>query len=98
MVLGRLPLYGELEASPDCSQASSLSAEEIVVVYHERTKHHYQRFAASVGYMDWATQPDPFRCYEGASLVRLPFPEMGQATSILAALRRRQHGASPAFD
>jgi len=57
MVLGRLPLYGELEASPDCSQASSLSAEEIVVVYHERTKHHYQRFAASVGYMDWATQP-----------------------------------------
>ena len=78
MVLGRLPLYGELEASPDCSQASSLSAEEIVVVYHERTKHHYHRFAASVGYMDWATQPDPFRCYEGASLVRLPFPEMGQ--------------------
>ena len=38
MVLGRLPLYGELEASPDCSQASGLSAEEIVVVYHERTK------------------------------------------------------------
>ena len=74
MVLGRLPLYGEPEVSPDCSQASSLSAEEIVVVYHERTKHHYHRFAASVGYMDWATQPDPFRCYEGASLVRLPIP------------------------
>ena len=79
MVLGRLPLYGEPEASPDCSQASILSAEEIVVVYHERTKRHYHRFAASVGYMDWATQPDPFRCYEGASLVRLPFPKMGQA-------------------
>ena len=78
MVLGRLPLYGELEASPDCSQASSLSAEEIVVVYHERTKHHYHRFAASVGYMDWATQPDPFRRHDGASLVRLPFPRMGQ--------------------
>src|SRR6059058_6612452 len=29
--------------------------------------------------MDWATQPDPFRRYEGASLVPLPFPEMGQA-------------------
>src|SRR5437899_10860402 len=29
--------------------------------------------------MDCATQPDPFRRYEGASLVRLPFPEMGQA-------------------
>src|SRR5437868_3341567 len=79
MVLGRLPLYGEPEVLPDRSQASSLSAEELVVAYHERTKHHYHRFAASVGYMDWATQPDPFRRYHGASLVRLPFPEMGQA-------------------
>src|SRR5258705_2050401 len=79
MVLGRLPLYGEPELLPDRSQASSLSAEELVVAYHERTKHHFHRFAASVGYMDWATQPDPFRRYDGASLVRLPFPEMGQA-------------------
>jgi hypothetical protein len=55
MVLGRLPLYGEPEVSPDRSQASSLSAEELVVAYHERTKHHFHRFAASVGYMDWAT-------------------------------------------
>src|SRR5262249_49174860 len=76
MVLGRLPFYGEPEVSPDRSQASSLSAEELVVAYHERTKHHFHRFAASVGYMDWATQPDPFRRYDGASLVRLPFPEM----------------------
>ena len=29
--------------------------------------------------MDWATQPDPFRRYDGASLVRLPFPEVGRA-------------------
>src|SRR5258706_349535 len=79
MVLGRLPFYGEPEVSPDRSQASSLSAEELVVAYHERTKHHYHRFAASAGYMDWATQPDPFRRYDGASLVRLLFPEMGQA-------------------
>ena len=79
MVLGRLPLYGEPEVSLDRSQASSLSAEELVVAYHERTKHHFHRFAASVGYMDWATQPDPFRRYDGASLVCLAFPEMGQA-------------------
>ena len=49
MVLGRLPLYGEPEVLPDRSQASSLSAEELVVAYHERTKHHFHRFAASVG-------------------------------------------------
>ena len=56
-----------------------LTTEEIVAAYHERTKHHYHRFAASLGYMDWATQPDPFRRYHGASLVRLPLPENGRA-------------------
>ena len=52
-----------------------MSAEEIVVAYHERTKHHYNHFAASLGYLDWATQPDPFRRYDGAALVRLPLPK-----------------------
>ena len=52
-----------------------MSAEEIVVAYHERTKHQYQHFAASLGYLDWATQPDPFRRYDGAALVRLPLPK-----------------------
>ena len=47
----------------------------MVVAYHERTKHHYHRSAASLGYMDWATQPDPFRRYDGAPLLRLPLPK-----------------------
>jgi SagB-type dehydrogenase family enzyme len=55
-----------------------MSAEEIVVAYHERTKHHYKRFAASLGHLDWATQPDPFRRYDGAALVRLPLPKEGR--------------------
>ncbi len=58
---------------------SDLSPEEVVMAYHERTKHHYHRSAASLGYMDWATQPDPCRRYAGASLVRLPLPEAGRA-------------------
>jgi len=29
--------------------------------------------------MDWATQPDPFRRYPGADLVRLPLPEPGRS-------------------
>jgi SagB-type dehydrogenase family enzyme len=45
--------------------------------YHEQTKHHFNRFARSPGYLDWATQPDPFRRYEGAPLVRLPLPKAG---------------------
>jgi hypothetical protein len=50
----------------------------VVVAYHERTKHHFHRYAASLGYMDWATQPDPFRRYAGAALVRLPLPQAGR--------------------
>ena len=52
--------------------------EEVVVAYHERTKHHFHRYAAAQGYMDWATQPDPFRRYAGANLVRLPLPKAGR--------------------
>ncbi len=54
------------------------SAAEVVVAYHERTKHHFHRYAAALGYMDWATQPDPFRRYAGADLVRLPLPKTGR--------------------
>ena len=54
------------------------AAEAVVVAYHERTKHHFHRYAASLGYMDWATQPDPFRRYAGADLIRLPLPKAGR--------------------
>jgi len=49
-----------------------LSAIDVVLAYHERTKHQLHRYAAALGYMDWATQPNPFRHYEEASLLRLP--------------------------
>ena len=58
--------------------AGATSPEAGVIAYHERTKHHFQRYAAALGYMDWATQPDPFRRYAGADLVRLPLPEAGR--------------------
>lgn len=45
---------------------------ETVVAYHEATKHHFNRYARSAGYMDWHNQPNPFRSYEGA--VRRPLP------------------------
>ena len=53
------------------------SPEKLVTAYHERTKHHFHRYAAALGYMDWATQPDPFRRYAGADLVRFPMPKAG---------------------
>ena len=54
------------------------SPEELVIAYHERTKHSFHRYAASPGSMDWATQPDPFRRYPGADLVRLVLPKPGR--------------------
>ena len=42
-----------------------------VLAYHERSKHHPHRYARSLGYMDWATQPDPFRRYRRAPLLPL---------------------------
>lgn len=43
-----------------------------VIYYHERTKHHINRYARSPGYLDWANQPEPFRFYEGTKKVDLP--------------------------
>jgi len=51
--------------------------------YHDGTKHHFNRFAPSLGYLDWATQPDPFRRFVGAELV---------------ALERREPGDEPLYE
>jgi SagB-type dehydrogenase family enzyme len=45
---------------------------QTVFHYHESTKHSQQRYAKSLGYMDWATQPDPFRSYKGVQKTMLP--------------------------
>ncbi|MCL0045232.1 SagB/ThcOx family dehydrogenase [Nitrospinaceae bacterium] len=39
--------------------------------YHNNSKHNYYSFAPGPGYMDWDSQPDPFRKYEGADTVSL---------------------------
>ena len=46
-----------------------------IIEYHQRTKHHFHRYARSAGYMDWANQPNPFRSYDGASRIDLPLVE-----------------------
>jgi SagB-type dehydrogenase family enzyme len=45
---------------------------QTVINYHQTTKHSQQRYARSLGYMDWSTQPDPFRDYKGARKIELP--------------------------
>jgi SagB-type dehydrogenase family enzyme len=43
-----------------------------IIAYHDRTKHHPERYANGPGDLDWANQPNPFRNYSGAPVLRLP--------------------------
>ncbi|MFQ5464856.1 MAG: nitroreductase family protein [Thermodesulfobacteriota bacterium] len=43
-----------------------------LIEYHNRTKHHPRRYAASPGGLDWSNQPDPFRRYSGTDVLQLP--------------------------
>ena len=54
-------------------QVNPISKEALRAVrtYHQGTKHHIQRFAPGPGYLDWDSQPDPFRRYRGAPLIAL---------------------------
>jgi SagB-type dehydrogenase family enzyme len=55
-----------------------------VLHYHDQTKHNFQRFARSLGHLDWATQPDPFRRYAGAPLLALPETPVADAVKYAA--------------
>ncbi len=52
-----------------------MNAIDVVFDYHEQSKHHFHRYAPSLGYLDWATQPNPFRRFVGAPLHRLQLSE-----------------------
>lgn len=41
--------------------------------YHQKTKHHFGRYANGPETLDWSMQPDPFRHYEGTDKIELPF-------------------------
>jgi len=45
---------------------------EMVLAYHERTKHHFDRYARGPGQINWDAQPDSFRRYTGAQCFELP--------------------------
>ena len=63
---------------------------DMVMRYHQETKHHFSRYARSLGYLDWANQPDPFRRYEGAPLIALPLlkPDDAPASPLYEDLYR----------
>ena len=54
-------------------------AVEAVRAYHQRSKHAFGRYAASPGFLDWETQPNPFRRFDGAPLAALPLAAQRRA-------------------
>ncbi|ARU62070.1 hypothetical protein CBW65_14430 [Tumebacillus avium] len=42
-----------------------------IQAYHEQTKHHFHRYARALPDLDWDTQPEPFRTYDGAEKIPL---------------------------
>jgi SagB-type dehydrogenase family enzyme len=49
--------------------------QDAAFYYHKETKHHFNRYARSLGYLDWANQPNPFRRFEGCQVIDLPFSQ-----------------------
>ncbi len=45
---------------------------EIVLAYHEQTKHHFDRYAKGPAHINWKAQPNAFRHYKGAKRFELP--------------------------
>lgn len=72
---------------------------ERLFAYHHATKHSYHSVRTNSHFLDWRNQPDPFRTYEGASLIKLPaesgFPMAGTfATMAALAKGTRTDGGS----
>lgn len=59
--------------------------------YHEASKHHLDSHAPGPGYLDWATQPDPFRTFAGAPRLKLAL----LADGLAARYREIRRGARP---
>lgn len=70
-----------------------------VLAFHERTKHLRGRAARGPGRVEWRTQPDPFRRFEGAALLPLDLvppsaaPTWDEVLAAGVAARRVDHAA-----
>ena len=70
-------------------------ASDAVRRYHDGSKHHFNRFARSIGYLDWASQPRPFRRFAGAPTYALhPRPDAPAWAREVGDLLRHSLGLS----
>ena len=66
-------------STPSSIHAAQADSINRVMHYHIQTKHQFNRYARSSGFLDWANQPDPFRRFEGAQLIPLPLLKPDEA-------------------
>ncbi|HSE42044.1 MAG TPA: hypothetical protein VLH08_14865, partial [Acidobacteriota bacterium] len=82
----KIPFFSQRQnraaMSIPAAKRSSSDPADIILQYHEQTKHHYYRFARSLGFLDWENQPNPFRRFQGAPLFQLPLLPMSQSASL----------------
>ncbi len=62
-----------------------------VIEYHEVTKHHPNRYARSSGYLDWETEPNPFRRYEGVQPIPLPLTTIDPEADYIDLFKRESN-------
>ena len=71
-------------------EKNDLADVDCVYEYHDKTKHHLNRYARSLGYMDWENQPDPFRHYEQSVKLFLEHPFVTQTPTYDSLFASRQ--------
>ena len=54
---------------------------QTILAYHQRTKHHFQRYASGPDGLDWKHQPEAFRTFKGCTEFKLPL--LKQATDVV---------------
>jgi nitrogenase-associated protein len=75
-------------AATPCPAPAKKADSDIVVAYHNRTKHRFTGYAPGPETLDWDAQPNPFREYAGAPRVELALAPQnvanGQPLSVAA--------------
>jgi nitrogenase-associated protein len=87
------PRAHEAKPCPNPNAKSNASERaKVAFEYHERTKHRPERYAAGPETLDWTSQPDPFRIFQGSRHIRLPL-----CAGRLAHLHDNADAAPPEF-
>ncbi len=70
-------------------------AADVILAYHQRTKHSLERFAAGPETLDWDAQPNPFREFSGAEKLLLPLSAETFSTSFGALYETNSIAPAP---